>query len=72
MFNLFNRHLSEIVGERLNPYLPNLLVQLNKRLMESALREDVTATLQTLEEAGGDVALKTIKSKIPTYGSIRR
>eukprot|EP00297_Palpitomonas_bilix_P014328 CAMPEP_0113882690 /NCGR_PEP_ID=MMETSP0780_2-20120614/9121_1 /TAXON_ID=652834 /ORGANISM="Palpitomonas bilix" /LENGTH=234 /DNA_ID=CAMNT_0000869785 /DNA_START=336 /DNA_END=1040 /DNA_ORIENTATION=+ /assembly_acc=CAM_ASM_000599 len=64
--------LSEVVGERLNSFLPNILIQLNKRLMEKGLREEVSETLQCLEEMGGDPALKSIKAKIPTYASVRR
>eukprot|EP00164_Ancoracysta_twista_P004498 GFYU01006064.1.p1 GENE.GFYU01006064.1~~GFYU01006064.1.p1 ORF type:complete len:288 (-),score=65.29 GFYU01006064.1:321-1184(-) len=64
------RNLSAAVGPALNEYLSLLLVQISKKAFDKAHRDNVTETLQQLEENGGDEALTTIKSKVPTYTSI--
>ena len=54
-------------GDRLNEYLPVLLVQLTKR---PQLREKATRVLELLEQNGGKAAYDAIKSKVPTYCSV--
>lgn len=63
------RLLAHAVGPALNPHLPQLLVQLTKYIHTGApkTRELVQAVLETIEEAGGEEALKAIKRKVPTW-----
>ncbi|NWU76923.1 PACRL protein, partial [Onychorhynchus coronatus] len=62
--------LSAVVGPSLNDHLKHLLTNLSRRLMDKKFREEVTVTLQKLEQYGGKAAVAIIKSKIPTYCSI--
>ncbi|XP_078587693.1 PACRG-like protein [Branchiostoma floridae x Branchiostoma japonicum] len=62
--------LSTAVGPALNQHLKSLLSYLSKRMMEKKYRDDVTKTLQHLEQNGGKECLSMIKSKVPTYCSI--
>lgn len=62
--------LSTAVQQYLNQYLKQFLVPLSKRLTDTALRDDITKVLQTIETNGGKDATAVIKSKIPTYNSV--
>ncbi|XP_039607503.1 PACRG-like protein isoform X1 [Polypterus senegalus] len=62
--------LSEAVGPNLNDHLKHFLSCLSKRLMDKKYKEQVTITLQKLEQYGGKGSLAAIKSKVPTYCSI--
>ena len=64
------RVTSSVAKDGLNPHLKALLMQISKRALKSKFRDDVTLTLQTLEENGGPPALKQIKAKVPTYTTV--
>lgn len=64
------RQLSAAVGPALNPHLKALLGQLARKALDPKLRDDVTLTLQQLEENGGPEAFAVIKSKVPTYTTV--
>lgn len=64
------RQLSLAVGPALNPFLKGLMGQLGRKALDPKLRDDVTETLQTLEEQGGPAAFAIIKSKVPTYTTV--
>lgn len=59
--------LSAAVGASLNEYISPILVQLTKR---PALKVKATMVLEVLEENGGEMAYRIIKSKVPTYCSV--
>ena len=61
--------LSDLVGEHLNPYLHFFLQSINKRSFNLKYKERVFDLMRTLEQNGGEDALKEIKKKIPTYMS---
>uniref|UniRef100_A0A8D1AQF1 Parkin coregulated like n=1 Tax=Sus scrofa TaxID=9823 RepID=A0A8D1AQF1_PIG len=63
--------LSGVVGPSLNDHLKHLLTSLSKRLRDKKFKEPITSALQKLEQHGGSGSLLIIKSKIPTYCSIR-
>ena len=61
--------LSDLVGEHLNPYLHFFLQSINKRSFNLKYKERVFDLMRTLEQNGGEEALKEIKKKVPTYMS---
>ncbi|KAE9037744.1 hypothetical protein PR003_g6214 [Phytophthora rubi] len=65
------RMLSDLVEGEMNIYLPKLTQQIHRKLLTKQLRADVEDTLAVLESNGGKEALAIIRSKIPTYVSIR-
>ncbi|POM63736.1 Sporangia induced parkin coregulated protein [Phytophthora palmivora] len=65
------RLLSDLVEGEMNVYLPKLTQQIHRKLLTKQLRADVEDTLAVLESNGGKEALSIIRSKIPTYVSIR-
>ncbi|RLN89246.1 hypothetical protein BBJ28_00023163, partial [Nothophytophthora sp. Chile5] len=65
------RLLSDLVEGEMNAYLPKLTQQIHRKLLTKQLRPDVENTLTVLESNGGKEALAIIRSKIPTYVSIR-
>jgi hypothetical protein len=65
------RLLSDLVEGDMNVYLPKLTQQIHRKLLTKQLRADVEDTLAVLESNGGKEALAIIRSKIPTYSSIR-
>ncbi|OWZ13659.1 hypothetical protein PHMEG_00012975 [Phytophthora megakarya] len=65
------RLLSDLVEGEMNVYLPKLTQQIHRKLLTKQLRTDVENTLAILESNGGKEALAIIRSKIPTYVSIR-
>ncbi|KAL4167052.1 hypothetical protein KRP22_012539 [Phytophthora ramorum] len=65
------RLLSDLVEGEMNSYLPKLTQQIHRKLLSKQLRADVEDTLAVLESNGGKEALAIIRSKIPTYVSIR-
>ncbi|KAL3669243.1 hypothetical protein V7S43_005626 [Phytophthora oleae] len=65
------RLLSELIEGDMNIYLPKLAQQIHRKLLTKQLRADVEDTLGVLESNGGKEALAIIRSKIPTYASIR-
>lgn len=64
------RQLSAAVGPALNPHLKGLLGQIGRKALDRKLKDDVTLTLQTIEENGGPAAFAVIKGKVPTYTTI--
>ncbi|KAG7395211.1 hypothetical protein PHYBOEH_004118 [Phytophthora boehmeriae] len=65
------RLLSDLVEGEMNVYLTKLTQQIHRKLMTKQLRPEVEDTLGVLESNGGKEALSIIRSKIPTYVSIR-
>ncbi|GMF24970.1 unnamed protein product [Phytophthora lilii] len=65
------RLLSDLVEGEMNIYLPRLTQQIHRKLLTKSLRANVEDTLAVLESNGGKEALAIIRSKIPTYVSIR-
>ncbi|ETI53518.1 hypothetical protein F443_03575 [Phytophthora nicotianae P1569] len=65
------RLLSDLVEGEMNIYLPKLTQQIHRKLLTKQLRVEVEDTLAVLESNGGREALAIIRSKIPTYVSIR-
>ncbi|GMF21231.1 unnamed protein product [Phytophthora fragariaefolia] len=65
------RLLSDLVEGDMNIYLPKLTQQIHRKLLTKQLRGEVEDTLAVLESNGGKEALAIIRSKIPTYVSIR-
>ncbi|KAG6619546.1 PACRG protein [Phytophthora cinnamomi] len=65
------RMLSDLVEGEMNIYLPKLTQQIHRKLLTKQLRADVEDTLAVLESNGGKEAFAIIRSKIPTYVSIR-
>lgn len=61
--------LSDLVGEHLNQYLHFFLQSINKRSFNLKYKERVFDLMRTLEQNGGQEALKEIKKKVPTYMS---
>lgn len=61
--------LSTAVTISLNQYLKQFLVPMAKRLTDPVFRDNITKTLQTVENNGGREATAVIKNKIPTYNS---
>ena len=61
--------LSPVVGPALNPFLPQLLVQVSKFTLTGPpkTRELVQRVLGALEENGGQEAFQAIKRKVPTW-----
>lgn len=64
------RITSSVCKDALNTHLKALLMQISKKALKSKFKDDVTLTLQTLEENGGPPALKQIKAKVPTYTTV--
>jgi hypothetical protein len=62
--------LSIAVKGALNPHLPVLLIQINKKAFSPKFQEQITDTLQALEENGGPECMRVIKAKVPTYQSV--
>lgn len=65
--------LAPVVGPALNPFLPQLLVQVSKYTLTGPprTRELVQQVLGALEEYGGPEAHQAIKRKVPTWqGSV--
>ena len=62
--------LSNMVKEKLNPYLHFFLQNINKKSFNIKYKDRVFEVLKTLEENGGPEVYKEIKRKIPTYASI--
>ena len=60
------------MGPALNPHLPQLLVQISKKLFQgsSKVREKINEVLTALDENGGPDACKAIKAKVPTWQSL--
>ncbi|KAF1794694.1 Parkin co-regulated protein [Phytophthora cactorum] len=65
------RLLSDLVEGEMNLYLSKLTQQIHRKLLTKQLRVQVEDTLAVLESNGGKEALAIIRSKIPTYVSIR-
>ena len=63
-------HLSDVVKERLNPLLPQLLVPVKSKIFKGQFSSIIQDILQKFEENGGDEALKAIKAKVPSYSSV--
>jgi hypothetical protein len=61
--------LSPVAGPALNPFLPQLLVQISKYTLTgpARTRELVQVVLGALEENGGQDAFAAIKKKVPTW-----
>ena len=55
----------------MNPHLKMLIGQLAKNATKAQFREQITDVLNVLETNGGDECYKIIKSKIPTYCTVR-
>jgi hypothetical protein len=64
--------LSNVVGPLLNPHLKVLLSSVSKHMMNKKYREEITGSLQQLEQNGGMECITIIKSKVPTYTSVLR
>jgi hypothetical protein len=62
--------LSNAVGPALNPHLKVLLTSVSKHMMNKKHREEITGSLQQLEQNGGKDCVPIIKSKVPTYTSV--
>ncbi|EEY62545.1 uncharacterized protein PITG_21667 [Phytophthora infestans T30-4] len=65
------RLLSDLVEGEMNSFLSKLTQQIHRKLLTKKLRVEVEDTLAVLESNGGREALAIIRSKIPTYVSIR-
>ncbi|RLN58310.1 hypothetical protein BBJ29_002483 [Phytophthora kernoviae] len=65
------RLLSDLMEGEMNIYLSKLTQQIHRKLLTKQLRSEVEDTLGVLESNGGKEALSIIRSKIPTYASIR-
>ncbi|XP_067039067.1 PACRG-like protein [Acropora muricata] len=63
--------LSAVVGPSLNSHLKALLPQVSKRFMDKTHKERILHALQRLEQNVGKESVPIIKSKIPTYQSVR-
>ncbi|XP_068709983.1 PACRG-like protein [Montipora capricornis] len=63
--------LSTVVGPSLIPHLKALLPQVAKRFMDKTHKERILHALQRLEQNVGRESVPIIKSKIPTYQSVR-
>ena len=62
--------LSNMLKDKLNPYLHFFLQNINKKSFNIKYKDRVFEILKTLEENGGPEVYKEIKRKIPTYTSI--
>ena len=62
--------LSNMVKDKLNPYLHFFLQNINKKSFNAKYKDRVFEVLKTLEENGGPEVYKEIKRKIPTYTSL--
>ena len=65
--------LAKLMGSALTPHLGFLLPPLGSKVLGSdiSLRERTYSVLATIEENGGTDALKVIRSRIPTYTSMK-
>merc|ERR1712146_605980 len=62
------RQLSNLVGPAIDPYLNFLLVQVNRKGPKyKPLEAKILETIETFARNGGDAAIKSIKSKVPTF-----
>lgn len=68
-YNNKKLQLSDVVQDKLNTYLHFFLQNMNKRSLSTKFKDIILGTLRKLEKNGGDVALKEIKKKIPTYNN---
>ena len=64
------QQLASVVGPALNDFLPQLLVQINKRMFVRQSRPLIQETLCVLDRCGGKEAYDLIKRKVPTYQSL--
>ncbi len=62
--------LSNVVKGALNAHLPQLLIPIKRRCFDRSFQDVIQDLLGAVEENGGDVALRAIKRKVPTYQSI--
>jgi len=62
--------LSAVAGPALNPHLKVLLTSVSRHMMNRKHREQITTSLQELEQNGGQECVSIIKSRVPTYSSV--
>ena len=62
--------LSNVVKGALNLHLPKLLIPIKRRCFDRDFNEVIQEVLGSIEENGGEPALKCIKAKVPTYQSV--
>lgn len=65
--------LAQLMGSALTPHLGFVLPPLGSKVLGSdiSIRERTYSVLATIEEYGGNDALKIIRSRIPTYTSMK-
>lgn len=64
------KSLSDASGDALNEHVNGLIGALLKRMNDKKFKDNILATLHTLEENGGPSVVKIIKAKIPTYTNL--